>query len=227
MAGIDKTYVSNYEDWKEITEYMKNTVFTCPNGIKLEGINYLYYPDIKQEEVEEWLSKRKSIPVMNTTCSMDYFLIKYCPIKVVQDRMNEVYNEDYIEAIKNSTSEYDTFVRPKGGKHVSIIEKPKQRYTYKWFNDYLNRYRKTGFRVTLRYPESLEGAYQEYNEDYDMFIFPFELGYQTESGGFTLTNCKSLKALIRKIIKWKLPIGTKVFVTGAYEEEQCTLLVKE
>lgn len=227
MAGIDKTYVSNYEDWKEITEYMKNAVFTCPNGIKLEGINYLYYPDIKQEEVEEWLSKRKSIPVMNTTCSVDYFLIKYCPIKVVQDRMNEVYNEDYIEAIKNGTSEYDTFVRPKGGKHVSIIEKPKQRYTYKWFNDYLNRYRNTGYAVTLLYPEPFEEAWQQYNEDYDKFILPNELGYWTVSGSFIETGCKSLKALIRKVIKWNLPISTKILVTGNYVEERSTLLVKE
>ena len=226
MAGIDKTYVSTYQDWKEITDYMKNAEFVCPNGIILRGENYLYYSDATKEEIEEWLSERNGIPVMNTPCAMDYFLIKYCPIELVQERMKEVYDEEDYEAIKNGTSEYDKFVRPVGGKHVKIIKKPEWNYTYKWFNEYLGKYRRTGYSVTLTYPEHIEDAFTEYNEEFDVFLLPGELGSITVAGQVR-TDCMSIKAILRKIIKWNLPIGTIVHVFGMHTGESFNVIVKK
>lgn len=33
MAGIDKTYVNNYKDYKDVIDYARKTKFECPNGI--------------------------------------------------------------------------------------------------------------------------------------------------------------------------------------------------
>ena len=34
MAGIDKTYVETYEDWKSVMDYARNKKFMCPNGME-------------------------------------------------------------------------------------------------------------------------------------------------------------------------------------------------
>lgn len=225
MAGIDKTYVTNYNDWKEIVDWMSTASFTCPNGMVIEGKRYIYWANSTKEEIEDWLSASKEIPVMNTPTALDYFLIKYCPIKVVQDRMKEVYSTEFYESVKNGTSKYDNFVRPIGGKHVTITKKPTYNYPHKWYNAYQHKYRNGMYSVDITYPNEYEG-FAEYNEDYDMFIMPYELGYCTSSGSIT-TKCRSVKAIINKIIKWNLPIGTKVHVMGMYDEEDFDLIVNK
>ena len=224
MAGIDKTYVSSYEDWKSIIDWCKENEFTCPNGIVLKPINSCYNIDLTKEEVEDWLKEQEEIPVMNTSCSMDYFLIKHCPIKVVQDRMLEVYDEDYVNAIKNGTSEFDTFTYPEPGHHFKLIKKPKWNYIYKWFNNYFHKYVKRGYHVQISTPE--EYNYMWYNEEYDRWIYPYELG-DDGCGNTAETDCLSIKSLLRKIKKWNLPVGTKVHFYGRYTGESGTILIKK
>lgn len=221
MAAIDKTYVSSYDDWKEIVDYAKDAIFTCPNGQELKLIDYIYFPNKSKSEVEEWLSETCEIPVMSTSWSMDYFLIKYCPIQLVQDRMVDVYGEEYCTSVKNGTSKYDTFVRQEGGKHVSYLKRPKFRKPIKHFSSYTCKYMHGKYFVQVDVPDG-EG-YTFYNERYDTWVLPYELGE-----GFTntaITKCKSVKSVIRKIRKWNLPIGYKIHVFGKFKGEDFEMVV--
>lgn len=217
MAGIDKTYVSNYQDWKEITDYMKNAEFTCPNGIVLKGIDDLLYPDMSKDEVESWLSEQESIPVMSTSNSMDYFLIKNCPIKCIHDKIKGVYSKRYYDSILNGNSNYDTFVRPEVGKHVRIIKRPKYNklYKYKRFGKY---HKQHGYTLDFMF----DNMVVKYNKDFNIFVFPDELG---KGGAYIKTECKTLKSLIRKVRKLNIPVGTHIIFEGMYIGEDGEMIV--
>ena len=40
------------------------------------------------------------------------------------------------------------------------------------------------------------------------------------------TYCKSLKSIKRRILKWKLPVGTIVLLTGRYIGETYKIIIK-
>lgn len=223
MAAIDKTYVNTWKDWKEITDWMKSFERKLPNGSVVKGENFLYYPDITKEEIENWLKEQKEIPVMNTSWTMDYFLIRECPLEIVQNRMQSVYSKKEYEAIKNGTSEYDKFVRPVGGKHLKLIKKPKYWKPYKYL--WNGKLCKDRFVVEIDLPEEY-GKYSWYYDDIDYWSIPYEL----IAGSFTssaIIYCNTHKALIRKILKWNLPIGTKVKVSFfRFQGGACEFIVK-
>lgn len=205
MAAIDKTYVSSYEDWKEIIDWAKKTVFTCPNGIKFHVIDWCYtYSDSTEDDIRDCLNNHKTIPVMNTPQALDYFLIKYCPIKVVQDRLREVYNSDFIDSVLKGISIYDTFVKPNFGKHYKFIKKPKLYYN------------SICYYVDVTIPKEIS-LYPSYNMEYNIWLMDNELGYATTHNGSFCFRVKSLKSLIRTFRKWKLPIGTKIDFIGQFE----------
>lgn len=208
MAYIDKTYVSSYEDWKKVVDYARQTTFTCPNGIVLKLIDYCYYY-YTEDEINEWLNKNQEIPVLNTSETIDYFLIKYCPIELIQDRMKEVYGEEYYNSVKNGTSRFDTFIKKEFnvGKHYRIIEKPKCLKSLAGFYDIQTDYLST----------------KGYNEEKDIWILTDELG-DFNSNTATI-KCKSFKSICRKIMKWNFPIGTKVRIYGNYQDECGSLLI--
>ena len=226
MAAIDKTYVSTWEDWKEIVDYMTNFERVLPNGSVLKGKDFLYYPEFTQEDVESWLIEQSEVPVMNTSHTMDYFLIRECPLEVVQKNMKFAYSEETYEAIKNGTSEYDKFVRPTPGKHLRLIKKPRYYTLSKFF--WNNRYNKDRYFVHIKYPENVS-KYSWYYENLDHWSMDYELIHGGSlSSSALLYEVKSFKALIRKILKWKLPIGTKVFVSHfKFNGGECEFIVKK
>ena len=110
MAAIDKTYLSDYKVYKDFIDWAKNTTYECKNGTKIYVYDYVY------DGYSEENMSRHSVPVMNSSQMLDYFLIKYCPFKFIQKRMREVYDKDYIDSILNGTCGYDTFDNAEIGK---------------------------------------------------------------------------------------------------------------
>lgn len=212
MAAIDKTYVTSLEEYKSVVEWCRNNSFTCPNGQVLNPINYCYggYTD---DEITNWLKNAHgSIPVMNTSLEMDYFLIKYCPLKLVQDRLKDVYDEEYYNSVKNGTSAFDTFVRPEGGKHYRFLQKPYfTGLKHKHYNKYAHKKCKGIYGVCVRLSDDRA---MWYSDECDIFKHPDELGYDNCS--HASPKCKTVRALMRKIIKWNLPVGSVVEVDGPY-----------
>lgn len=208
MAAIDKTYCKTWEEYQEVRDWCKGNEFTCPNGIKVKPIENLY------SWSKEDFGGDKELPILNTSQTTDYFLIKYCPAKVVQDRMCEVYGKEYVEGIKNGNNEYDSFAYPEVGSKVKMT-KDSNFHNRKPFPFYSTR--KNRLVTVLTAEVEYQGETIWYNEDIGRFLLPYELGECTSSCAHL--NQRSIKAIMRRIKKWKLPKGATVTVCGRYVGE--------
>lgn len=216
MAAIDKTYVNNWEDYCKIIDWCKNNSFTCPNGTIIRFYPYKWE---KHNFKDGW-----ERPILNTSYTEDYFLIKYCPIKVIQDRMKEVYDEEEYNSILNGTSEFDKFVRPTKVNHIKLIKKPHYYRPAKYFSRYSKKWILDKYTVDIDLPGEW-GKYPSYNENDQQWLLPNELGIGTISSPDL--KCKSWKALIRKIRSWYLPKGTIIRIGYLrFYREECKFIVK-
>ena len=111
MAGIDKTYCNTVAEYEEFKQWAIENKFKTPMGDTIDFTWHMYNFDSPIEDLQEQIDNGYDITVMNTSFHLDYYLIKYCPIKFVQDRMREVYRKETIESILNGTSPVDTFNR--------------------------------------------------------------------------------------------------------------------
>lgn len=215
MAAIDKTYTDKYSDYEELLKWAKNRTFKCPNGIVFNVMDSIY-----AGWTEESFNNNE-LPVMNTSCSMDYFLIKYCPLEFVQNRLKKVYPEKYYNSVKNGTSEFDKFRKNNIGTKFKLIRIGSCSDHNTPWSFYNNRKKiNPKFFVSVR---DNTGEFIWYNEKYDKFVCTYELGDWTSSNAYC---CKSLKALVRKIKKWELPKGSTVYVQGRYIGEEWQIKVK-
>lgn len=210
MACIDKTYLADYNVYQQFIEWAKNTTFVCPNGVKLNVIDSVYDYWSKEDMNE------RERPVLNSSHTLDYFLIKYCPFDFVQERMKGVYSEDFYESVKNGTSDYDTFVYPPiATKFVVVRGKHMKHKNYLW----KLRQRKILFDIDVEYKDSLLW----YNDEIHRFLLPSELGEMTQSFAY---KARTIKALIRHLKKMKLPKGAIITARGRYIGEDLLILAK-
>lgn len=206
MAGIDKTYAQSIKEVDEFINWAEEASFKCPNGQILKVINYCYLDreyisqsDVR-EEMERWFEEGNEIPVLNSPTALDYFLIKYCPLPMVQKRMNEVYSEDYIKSIKDGTSDWDTFKRPTPGNHLKWVEgKPNHRKELKGW-------------LSIHSVDLPDDTYLRYNNEDKIWIYPDELGIWNTSA--EEIKCRSIKAINRKILGCGFGEGTVVTIVG-------------
>lgn len=219
MAGIDKTYTNSYKDYIDLINWARKYTFTCPNGTIVDISKSIY--NWTEEDFIKATDEGYSLPIMNTSSSTDYFLIKCCPLQFVQDRMKDVYDDEYDE-IKNNISPYDTFSKEgKYGTHCKLISSPKKPFRN---NRPLNIKQ---WWVDIILPESFDG-YLWYLVSYNKWVWPYELHGNTtdiSSGGWFEKRFKTRKAIERHICKWKLPKGTIVQVCGKYINEEYKYLV--
>ena len=94
MSCIDKTYVSSWEEWKELKDWVWDKKIELKNGLTCYPRNCMYYPDYDEKQVNEWLEnvrqsnmkmygytydvavERSEIPFWNTPTYVDIWLIK-------------------------------------------------------------------------------------------------------------------------------------------------------
>ncbi len=206
MAAIDKTYTKSWEEYKEYQDWAIGKSFTCPNGDIVRPITYLR--NLKEEDFDG----EKYIPIMNTSYAVDYFLIKYCPIQFIRERMKEVYSQDYVDDILNGVSAWDTFSKEgRYGTRFKITKYPKYERS--------NRpYKKPCWFIQLK------NSFISYDEGSNRWIWDYEL---SEPKGWTSNTAeiKTIKALKRCIRKWKLPKGTIVQAIGGYVGEDYEFLI--
>lgn len=224
MAATDKIYTDKYKEYKELFDWAKNTVFVCPNGTKLYPIR-----DIYQHLKEEDFKDGKCVPVLMTSFVMDYFLIKNCPFDFVQESLKSSYGEEYYNSVKNGTSEYDLFTKEGkcgSGKIKRINKDSRSRFNYLY-----PIFRKNGKKIKPKffvdvYPPSKDDGLVlslDYSYKIDNFLWENELGLLDSDCYY---GCRSIKALIRKIRKWKLPKGSMVHAHGRYRRESWYFVVK-
>ena len=124
MAGIDKTYITSYDDYKKVIDWCKGKSFKLSNGQVIYPSNFIYYPDITKEEwdenekmfKQEYPDGQYDKILWNTPIYFDIWLIRNCPFDFIQNRLKEQYgggwsktaftdhNESLYEQIKNGTN---------------------------------------------------------------------------------------------------------------------------
>lgn len=210
MAYIDKTYITSYQQAIDYVNWSKE------NKLIYNGYIFNPKPYYSLEEYKEhFSSNEKEIVFLNTSLSEDYFLIKYCPLDFIQERMKEVYDEDYYNSIKNGTSSFDTFDRNSiAGSKVKCVKESEfgnKRFHYKS--------RKRGKRSPLRYWVEINhpNYFLFYDENANKWlIYKMELYNPSYLSSVCHKKIKSRKSLIRNIKKWNLPKGSIIRWMGEY-----------
>ena len=107
MAGIDKTYIKSYKDYKKVLDWCKNIdVVIDDYGNKIQPYSWLYNPNLTENDFNKDKNNKQHI-IWNTTLIQDLYLIRHCPCKIVQKRMREVYLLDYINDVLNFNTKFD------------------------------------------------------------------------------------------------------------------------
>lgn len=211
MAAIDKTYIDNWKDYSEIKEWCdKQGKVTDDFGNTFKPINFLW------EYEEKDFASGSEHPIWNTPLYFDIYLIRNCPLEIIQNNLKEQYGggwsklaftehneDDMYEKIKNHTSPYDTYERngTKGNLRFNIAWK------------YNNRFKddRIWWWITVKEP-----SHMWYNEDEDMWYDDLECRPITSN----VANCYgniSIRKLKRMLNKWNLPEGTVVNFSGMYK----------
>ena len=236
MAGIDKTYISDWNQFDTIRNWAIKQEFALKNGQMIELKDYLYYPDLTKEEWEEheiaWNQNHPEsifeIVLWNTPTYVDIWLIRNCPFEFIQNRLKEQYgggwsktaftnyNESNLyEQIKNGTSIYDTFQRNGLGwkskvkfhtYYGSPIRDKKCLYQIE-VNPYWIGEKRTKFDL---------GDNPWYNEMDNMWYWNEEAMPWTCNHMF-YKGYLSKKKIVRMIKRWNLPKGSIVKFECSYK----------
>jgi hypothetical protein len=208
MAGIDKTYTDNYEEYKKFKIWADKQVITFFDG--------------HTECVGDWvLSYEKEdfdngeIPIMNTPTWLDIYLIQNCKSGFVIERMKDVYSKKQFEEYKAKTNLDEV---PKGyakNRRIVITNGDKCKFPFK----------KKMFR------KPIGGKMSWLLQCEDNFWYNSEtktwVGWDDFYPHNTNTaHIKSTKALVRHLRKQYLPKGVKFRISGRYVGEEYSVLVR-
>ena len=229
MAGIDKTYLTSYDDYKKVIDWCRDKSFKLSNGQVVYPSNFIYYPDITKEEWDEneRIFKQKHPDeqydkiLWNTPTYFDIWLIRNCPFDFIQNRLKEQYgggwsktaftdhNENLYEQIKNGTSPYDTYVRPETGKKIKIeriLGTPFRDSNMCWHIE-------TPYWIKDKRSNNKDAMW--YNEDTDEWYTNDEELPCTSSAKF-VKGPLTKKNIYNMVRKWKLPKGTQMIFSASW-----------
>lgn len=209
MAAIDRIYLTHSWQYDEFRKWCEEQPLLTDKHGKNESIsNYLYRYD-----AGTWHNER---PVFSAPYYVDAYVIRNCPFDYVQKELMINYGDSY-EKIK----EGKLYTSPKTdkvyteGRHFKCVKHPVRYYNRpfeckRWF-------------VDIELPSG--SGFMWYNGESDTWDFHDEyvIGGWKSSCAFVST----IKSLKRKIIKWKLPVGTKIIVTGRYVADEYQFIIKK
>lgn len=101
------------------------------------------------------------------------------------------------------------------GKHFKCIKHPSHMYNTPFNCKY--------YWVDIILPDNIE-SYMWYHKETNSWDFSDE--FVSSGGCSNMAFCNTIRALKRLIIKWKLPVGTKVRATGRYVADTYEFIVK-
>ena len=242
MSYIDKTYIVDYQQFKEVRDWCKGKIVETDNGLKYHAENFLIDKDMTEDYFNNWKKevienrmrnygetyeeayKNAEIPLWNTPFYFDRWLIKNCPIQFIQDRLKYQYDYEY-EQIKNGTSSYDTYKRNGLGKnfHYKVICKPNWKPRYKF--TYVDRFgndtcykenRKPWWLITIDDTKTVNPVSWWVNTEHNYWTCSEE-GLPFNSNMLVIKRKNlNIHVIIRMIKKWNLPEGSQVKVLNRY-----------
>jgi hypothetical protein len=207
MAGIDKTYTDNYNEYKAFKEWADKQVIT--------------FFDEHKECIGDWVCNYEKedfyngeIPIMNTPTWLDIYLIQNCKSKFVIERMKDVYGKHFDE-YKNLTN-LNTI--PYGyckNRKVVISNGDKCKFPF---------YKKM-------FKKPIGGKMDWWVQCEDDFCYNSETKTWVHRDSFyphstNTAHFKSIKAIIRHLRKQYLPKGVKFKISGRYVGEEYLATLK-
>jgi hypothetical protein len=97
MAGIDKTYTASWDEYCQLLKWARAQKVSFKSD--WPGERYTIEGCIYERDESDFGGRE--VPVMNTPCMVDRYLIRKCPLEFVQIRMKEVYGEEDYLRYKN------------------------------------------------------------------------------------------------------------------------------
>lgn len=206
MAGIDKTYTNNWDDYQSLIEWCKGKSFVLQNGDVIYPSRYIY--DWEKEDFDG----KKEFPVWNTPIYLDIWLIRNCPLKFIQDRLKEQYgggwsktafkdhnDDDMYYQILSYNSPYDV-VRSNGCHKFSIKYKKNEKF------------KDDNLFWTVRVIDNNWW----YNDEHNMWYHDNEALPISSNCAHFVGNITKRK-LARLIKHWNLPKGTQIKFKGDFK----------
>lgn len=196
MAGIDKTYIDNYKEYKEFKDWANNQFVTFFNGYKDRIGDWVWY--YEEEDFENG-----EIPIMNSPNWLDAFLIKNCKIEFVVNRMKNVHSEKFVK--DSFTADFQLI--PKGFEknrkiHIKIFSRTKFPIHNKPYSG------KTKWWL------SCLGDFQFHTDTgvwtHNKHLYPYDTN---------VSHVTSLKSLVRHLRKQYLPKNAQFYIYGRYVGE--------
>jgi hypothetical protein len=200
MAAIDKTYVTKEELLEAISWAKEVGEVSLENGYKFYPLNFIcYYNDI--DNIED-----KDIYVLwNTPSWFDRWLWLNCPLSFIKERIEEVYDEEYIKKFENWK-----YIEPvKVNRKYTFLETPEG---YGWkFIAKGNGEKPSIYIFNIKYKDTYLGYNWQtdtWGEKFDMLPFRGEFEWRNK--------VPSKKAILRLLIKWNLPSGSIVRIKNLH-----------
>lgn len=249
MAAIDKIYVNNWEKYTQFKDWCaKQPPLQDKYGVSCKLIDYVYKYDTPFEGVRAVFNAPYYLDAyLIRNCPLDFIqeelMINYghwsqkrikeyyediknwnadipCPFWAKLEDF--IFNEDGTVTLKGlEKSDYDlikegklyatpvTTYKYEIGKHVKCIKHPSIKY---------NRPFKGRWFVDIEGPE-----YMHYHSNHNSWDFASE--FVIADWSCSTANTKTIKATKRLMIKWNLPVGTKVTITGYFTNETYEFLI--
>lgn len=201
MAAIDKMYVSSYKDYIEFKEWCKKQPPMVDKYRNKESICEYLYNYWEEQDFKD----RKSLPIFNAPYYIDAYVIRNCPLEFMQKELELHYGDSY-EQIKCGKlySKPETEKTYISGTHFRCMRFP--------YGKHLNKLSKGIWLVDIELPEGFYPMW--YHKNTNTWDFLDE--YVIASSSSSCACIKSIKGLKRYVSKWKLPIGTKLYVVGVH-----------
>lgn len=227
MAGIDKTYLSSYDDMVEIGEWLK----TLPHRITDDYGNVFSIRQYLDDEMydamvngreacERYVREHCTIQddgswccaLWSTSCLFDVWLIRYCPVKI----LSEQYSAEYIQSVRDKQCCYDLFVRPEPAKRFVIKKRPDFNMACEtWWVDIRDN--------NDRYC----GEYYEKADYWKLPDEPYEFDDRWVSG-VAIIRGKMTKKKIRNLVRrWGLPENYTIRISGDYVGQEWLVTTKK
>lgn len=204
MAGIDKTYTSNYKEYQELVEWSRGKAIEFKYGkktLKIPVANSIYEWD-EQDFVSE-------LPVLNTATWEDRFLWDTCPCQFVIDRLRQVYGGNYLETVDLNKIP-DNF---KTNRKIRVVKDKLTKWPLK--NKGISN------RHHYWWVQTKDGNDLSYSSKLDAWTVPESFPSDTNT-----MNGKTIKSIIRRLRKMYLPSGIKFMLIGRYVGEIYTIEIK-
>lgn len=188
MILKNRIYIKNIEQYNQFRDW----IFAQPPLKDKYGEDHSLITNFISYDNREI---NKAVPVFIGNHYEDAYIIRNCPYEFIQNQLREMCGDSY-DNIKEGKLYNTPYKDYEIGQHVKIIKK----YKGSWPTNFL-----------LVEIVDYKGDNMRYSERYDGWSLVDEFAIWDS---FKYAESSSVKALIRKIRKWKLPIGATVYCEG-------------